>query len=71
MITVADPLDRLRGYDTAEAAPRLGYKPPALRAAIRRGYVRASRIGRKYIISAGEMERLLTPVGTGEQTTGE
>jgi len=67
MVTAVRSADVLRGYSIVSAAERLDTSPGALRMAVRRGYVRASRIGQRYLITAAELERLLTPVEMGSE----
>lgn len=45
----------------AEVARLLGVTPPTVRAAIRRGELRARRVGRLWRVPAEECERLLGP----------
>ncbi len=62
MVTSVHPPDAVRGYSIVSAAERLDTSPAALRMAVRRGHVRAARIGQKYLILETEIERLLMPI---------
>jgi len=52
----------LRAFSIKRAAERLDTSPAALRYRVRRGFVHAARIGQRYLITAAELEHLLTTV---------
>jgi excisionase family DNA binding protein len=56
-----------RAFTTATAADLLSMSPEVLRYRIRRGQVRAARIGRQFFVPATEIDRLLTVVDVTER----
>jgi len=54
-----------RAYATERAAALLDMSPDVLRYRIRRGHVRAVRIGARLFVPADEITRLLTPREVG------
>jgi len=61
----------LRTFSINSAAERLDTSPAALRYRVRRGFVHAARIGQRYLITATELERLLTTVEMDERPSIE
>ena len=59
-------------YDLAELEKRLGISLWTLRRYIQRGNLRAQKVGRKYFVNSGELQRLLEgrPKRSKEQPPG-
>jgi excisionase family DNA binding protein len=57
-------------YAVPAAAERIGIDPRTLRASIRAGEIRCTRIGRRWLIPSTEVDRLLAGAPPGMPTSG-
>jgi excisionase family DNA binding protein len=58
---MSTPTPRREALPIGEAARRLGIHRDTLRAAIRRGEIPATRIGRRWLVPVAALDRLLHP----------
>jgi excisionase family DNA binding protein len=58
---MSTPASRREALPIGEAARRLGIHRDTLRAAIRRGEVPATRVGRRWLVPVAVLDRLLDP----------
>ena len=72
MAMVEIKADGVQYYDLAELEKRLGISLWTLRRYIQRGELRAQKVGRKYFVNSGELQRLLegSPKHTKEKPPG-